>query len=114
MNELVAAVFQKTQIFVVLQSHLFILICCDCDELALLEHVRPEGGVGKLHDITGSDKVEAGLVLVHRIQNRLEGKKRDKRRMRYSDFLYRPSCITTDQKRLLAQVDIIFSMAHKN
>ena len=51
--------------------HFLVLICCDCDELALLEHVGPEGGVGELEDVAGPDQVEPRLVLVHRVQDRL-------------------------------------------
>ncbi len=54
---------------------LLILICGDCNELCLLEDVRPEGGVGQLHNITGSDKVKTRLVLVHRVENSLQEKK---------------------------------------
>ena len=33
---------------------LFILICCHCNELTLLEDVGPECGVWKLKNVTGS------------------------------------------------------------
>lgn len=52
--------------------HFLVLICCHCDELALLEHVGPEGGVGELEDVAGPDQVEPRLVLVHRVQDRLD------------------------------------------
>ena len=51
---------------------LLVLVGCDGDELGLLEHVRPEGGIRQLGNITGPDKVEPRLVLVHRVQNGLQ------------------------------------------
>ena len=58
------------------KTHLLVLVGCDCDELTFPEDVRAKGRVWQLHDITGSDKVEARLILVHRVQNRLERKKK--------------------------------------
>ncbi len=49
-----------------------ILVGGDSKELTLPEDVRPEGGVGQLHDVAGPDQVEAGLVLVHRVQDGLQ------------------------------------------
>ena len=46
-------------------SHFLVLISCHPDELTLLEHVGPKGGVGKLHDVAGSHKMEPRLVFVH-------------------------------------------------
>ena len=46
-------------------SDLLVLIGRHCDELGLLEDVRPEGGVGQLEDVAGSHQVEPRLVLVH-------------------------------------------------
>ena len=46
-------------------SHFLILISRHPDELTLLEDVGPEGGVGQLHDVTGSHKMEPRLVFVH-------------------------------------------------
>ena len=43
-----------------------------------LEYVGPEGGVGELHDVAGPDQVEPGLVLVHRVQDRLGGGEHEK------------------------------------
>ncbi len=51
--------------------HLFVLVGCDGDELTLLEDVRPERGVGQLHDVAGADQVKAGLILVHRVEDGL-------------------------------------------
>ena len=51
--------------------YLLVLVGGDPDELALLEDVGPEGGVGQLEDVAGSHQVEPGLVLVHRVQDRL-------------------------------------------
>ena len=51
---------------------LFILIGRDSNESGLVEHISPEGGVGQLHDVTGPDQVEAGLVLVHRVEDGLK------------------------------------------
>lgn len=55
----------------VYDTNLFILIGGDCDELGLLEDVRPEGGVWQLQDVVGADQVEPRLVLMHRVQYRL-------------------------------------------
>ena len=44
---------------------LLVLVGGDSDELRLLEDVRPEGGVGRLHDVASSHQVEPRLVLVH-------------------------------------------------
>jgi len=55
---------------------LLILIGRHPDELALLEDVGAEGGVGQLHDVAGSHQVEPGLVLVHRVQDGLKVKKK--------------------------------------
>ena len=74
--------------------HLLVLICCHCYELTLLknftfsnlfsafgicleigvylEHIGPKGWIGELKDVTGPDQVEPGLVLVHRVQDRLQ------------------------------------------
>ena len=37
-----------------------------------LEDISPEGGVGELEDVAGPHQVEPGLVLVHRVQDRLQ------------------------------------------
>jgi hypothetical protein len=58
------------------QNYLLILIGCHGDEVALLEDVGAEGGVGQLHDVAGSHQVEPGLVLVHRVQDGLKVKKK--------------------------------------
>ena len=55
-------------------GNLLILIGCHGDEVALLEDVGAEGGVGQLHDVAGSHQVEPGLVLVHRVQDGLRNK----------------------------------------
>ena len=52
-------------------SDLLILISRHSNELGLLEHVGPEGGVGQLEDVAGSDQVEPRLVLVHRVEDGL-------------------------------------------
>ena len=54
------------------QSYLLVLVGGDSNELCLLEHVRAEGGVGQLQDVVGAHQVEARLVFVHRVQNRLQ------------------------------------------
>ena len=41
---------------------------------AYLENIGPEGGIGELEDVVGSDEVKAWLVLVHRVHNGLGGK----------------------------------------
>ena len=51
---------------------LLVLVGGDGDELGLLEDVRPEGGVGQLDDVVGSDEVKSRLVLVHRVQDGLQ------------------------------------------
>ena len=38
-----------------------------------LEDISPEGGVGQLEDVVGSDQVKPRLVLVHRVDNGLGG-----------------------------------------
>ena len=53
-------------------GNLLVLVGGDPDELALLEDIGSEGGVGQLHDVAGPHQVEPGLVLVHRVQDRLE------------------------------------------
>ena len=53
-------------------GNLLVLIGSDPDELALLEDIGSEGGVGQLHDVAGPHQVEPGLVLVHRVQNCLK------------------------------------------
>lgn len=53
------------------QTYFFILVSCHSNELRLFEDVRPEGGVRQLQDVVGSHQVEPGLVLVHRVQDRL-------------------------------------------
>ena len=58
---------------IVYYIYLFVLVGSDRQELRLLEHVCPEGGVGQLQDVVGPNEVEAGLVLVHGVQDRLEG-----------------------------------------
>lgn len=55
----------------VTKTYLLVLVGGDGDELGLLEHVRAEGGVGKLEDVVGSHQVEPRLVLVHGVQYRL-------------------------------------------
>jgi len=52
--------------------YLFILVCGDGDELGFLEDVGSEGAVGQLEDVVGPDQVEPRLVLVHRVQDRLQ------------------------------------------
>ena len=42
-----------------------VLVSCYSDKLSLFEHVGPEGGVGKLKNITGTDQMKPRLVLVH-------------------------------------------------
>ena len=55
-------------------SDFLVLVSCDPDEGCLLEHVGPEGRIGKLEDITGPHKMESRLVLVHRVQDGLQKK----------------------------------------
>ena len=43
-----------------------------CRAGCYLEDVGPEGGVRQLKDVTGPDQVEPRLVLVHRVQDRLQ------------------------------------------
>ena len=50
---------------------LLVLVGGHGDELGLLEDVGSEGGVGQLENVAGPHKVEPGLVLVHRVQDRL-------------------------------------------
>ena len=53
-------------------SDLLILIGRHRDELGLLEHVGPEGGVRQLQDVVGPHQVEPRLVLVHGVEDGLE------------------------------------------
>ena len=48
-------------------TYFFVLVRRDRDEFSLLEHVTPEGGIGKLQDVVGSDEMKPRLVLVHRV-----------------------------------------------
>ena len=59
---------------VCLTTHLLVLVGCHSDKLRLLEDVGPEGGVGELEDVVGPHQVESRLVLVHRVDDRLENK----------------------------------------
>ena len=43
-----------------------------CRAGCYLEDVGPEGGVRQLEDVAGPDQVEPRLVLVHRVQDRLQ------------------------------------------
>ncbi|GIY15034.1 hypothetical protein CEXT_324691 [Caerostris extrusa] len=56
--------------------NLKLLLGSDCDELCLLEDVSPEGGVGELQNIVCPHQMEPGLVLVHRVQDRLRYQQR--------------------------------------
>ena len=53
-------------------GHFLVLVGRHPDELALVEHVGAEGGVGQLEDVAGAHQVEPRLVLVHRVQDRLQ------------------------------------------
>ena len=57
--------FQQRFINFILIVYLLILVGRHGNELRLLEDVRPEGGVGQLHDVASSHQVEPRLVLVH-------------------------------------------------
>ena len=52
---------------------LLVLVGRHADEGSLLEDVRPERGVWQLQDVVCPDQVEPRLVLVHRVQDSLEG-----------------------------------------
>merc|ERR1712079_940011 len=54
---------------------LLILISCHRNKLGFFEDVGSEGGVGQLENVAGPHKVEPGLVLVHRVQDRLSKKR---------------------------------------
>ncbi len=56
--------------------HLLILVGGDCNELGLLEDVRPKGGVRQLENVVGPHQVEPRLVLVHRVEDGLQVPKR--------------------------------------
>ena len=55
-----------------LRTYLLVLVGRHRNEVALLEDVGAEGGVGQLHDVAGAHQVEPRLVLVHRVQDGLE------------------------------------------
>ena len=50
---------------------------------AYLENIGPEGGIGELEDVVGSDEVKSRLVLVHRVQ---DGLQREERGLLYPRF----------------------------
>ena len=54
-------------------AHLVVLVGGDRDEVGLGEHVGAERAVGQLQDVVGSHDVEARLVLVHGVQDGLQG-----------------------------------------
>jgi len=56
----------------VIASYLLVLIGRHGDKLRLLEDVTAERRVGKLQDIIGSHEVKPRLILVHRVQYRLQ------------------------------------------
>ncbi len=60
-----------------MKSHLLILIGCDSDELRLSEYECSELAPWQLENIVGFDDMKARLVLVHRVENRLLGKKQN-------------------------------------
>lgn len=53
-------------------AYLFVLIGRHGDEFRLFENVTPEGRVRKLQDVIGSHEVKPRLILVHRVQYRLQ------------------------------------------
>ena len=55
--------------------HFLVLVGGHGDELTFFEDVGSEGGVGQLENVAGPHKVEPGLVLVHRVQDRLSKKR---------------------------------------
>lgn len=57
-------------------AYLFILICGDGDELGLFEDVRPKRRVGQLEYVVRPHQMKPRLVLVHRVQYRLQTNKK--------------------------------------
>lgn len=53
-------------------AHLFVLVGGHGDEFRLLENVTPERRVRKFQDVVGSYEVKPRLILVHRVQYRLQ------------------------------------------
>ena len=65
---------QNSQLYFksIVNTDLLVLVGGDSDEAGLLEDVGAEGGVWQLKDVTGAHQVEPRLVLVHRVQDRLD------------------------------------------
>lgn len=53
-------------------AYLLVLIGRHGDEFRLLENVTPERRIRKFQDIIGSHEVKPRLILVHRVQYRLQ------------------------------------------
>lgn len=53
-------------------AYLFVLIGRHGDEFRLLENVTPERRIRKFQDVIGSHEVKPRLILVHRVQYRLQ------------------------------------------
>ena len=53
------------------EAYLLVLIGGDGDELGFFEDVRPKSGIRQFQNVVCTDKMEPGLVLVHRIENGL-------------------------------------------
>ena len=53
------------------EAYLLVLIGGDSDELGFFEDIRPKSGIWQFQNVVCTDKMEPGLVLVHRIENGL-------------------------------------------
>ena len=56
-------------------THLFVLVRRHCDERRLLKGVRVKGIPAHGEYVVSLDHVDTGLVLVHRVQDDLEGER---------------------------------------
>lgn len=53
-------------------TYLFVLISGYCNELHFFEYICAEMTVWQLRQVPTSNNVEARLILVHRVENRLD------------------------------------------
>lgn len=83
---------------IVFIHYLFVLICGYGNEFGLLEHIRAERWIGQLQYVVGSYQMKTWLILVHRIQNRLQKKK--EQRMDYSLLLASPVFFCLELEKL--------------
>lgn len=49
------------------KTHLFILICSNCDKFGFFENVRTKCGIGQFENIISPHQMESRLIFMHRI-----------------------------------------------